>query len=313
MEVGEGHDVAHRHRPVGERREDRVDRAAPAVEGEQLSGKHHGARLARQGAIEVVPGVAPGRGHALPQQLLVQRVAAHQRPGRRHEQGQAGAGERDPGHPAPGRPPRRHPPPQSRRAETAQPGEAESHERPGLVGRAQEVRGLDVVVGEVQRAAQRGPLGKADGHHERPGEHESEEERAVALPARAGEAAEREGGHEQRGGHHQRGEQQRARVGEVRARGAVETHPDVAHPVAHQAQRLAHARGVPDRPLLLGELEEVDPVARLHEDRRDPPQRRGECQPGRAQRERAHGAPGHAGKRGLVRRRAAPGRAAPTP
>ena len=73
-QVGEGHDEARRHGPVGQRREDRVVGPAPVVEGEELAGQDHRALAGRQRAVEVVGGVAPRRGHAVGQaELAVQR------------------------------------------------------------------------------------------------------------------------------------------------------------------------------------------------------------------------------------------------
>ena len=174
-QVGERDDEAHRHGPVGQRRQDRVVGPAPVVEGEELAGQDHGAPAARQRAVEVVGGVAPRRGHAV-------RAA---RAGGRGRRRAPAASTR-----APPAPPRRRAPAARRRGRSAQHGqraearEPERHQRPRLVGRAQEAHGLHVVVGEGRRAAQRRPLGEADEHHEQAEEHQREEERRVARAPR---------------------------------------------------------------------------------------------------------------------------------
>ena len=66
-----------------------------------------------------------------------------------------------------------------------------------------------------------------------------------------------------------------------RVQSPAEADADVARPEAHQPQRLADRRRPPDRAGLLGERQEVRPVARMHHHRHDPPrardrQRRGE-------------------------------------
>ena len=117
------------------------------------------------------------------------------------------------------------------------------------------------------------PSGKPADHDEQADQHQRERERRVRVPARPREAGQRERGHEQPRDHDRQREQQHAAVAEVRPQLAAVADAQVRDPVAHQPQRLGQARRAPDRPGLLGEAQEVDAVARLHEQRHDPPRR----------------------------------------
>ena len=261
-QVGEGHDEARRHGPVGQGREDRVVGAAPVVEGEELAGQDHGALAGRQRAVEIVGGVAPRRGHAVGQpELTIEADPARERPARdRHQRRRAD--ER-------GGPQARA---QCVHRERAQAREAERHERPRLVRRAQEADGLRVVVGEGRGAAQRRPLGEADEHHQQAEEDEGEEERRVARAPRPGERPQAQCRDGQRRQHDGDEPQVDAGVGLEGAQSPRVTDADVARPEAKQPQRLGQRRGAPDRPRLLGVGQEVQAVAGVDEDGGDPPQ-----------------------------------------
>ena len=266
-QVGIADRVAGRDRRVGERRQDRVDRAAPVVVRVQLAGQHHRAPV--PGArIHVVRRRLPGGRDPLPQQLVVHGSAAGQWPAgddrQRHEH---------------------HGPPPGR-GEPGQHGHAQGHQRRRLVRSAQKLHRYEVVVRKVRRTTKRCSLREAGRHHDQADQHQRQGERREPPAPGRRESTERQRGHEQPGEHHGQREQQHAAVPEVRAQVSPVPDPEVGDPVAHQPQRLGQRRRRPDRPGLLREAQEVHAVARLDEQRHHPPRRR--------QRRRQPGPPGEA-------------------
>ena len=228
--------VAHRHRPVGHARQDRVGGAAPGVVGEDLAGQNQRARVVRPAAVEVPADVGPGARDALPGELLLDRGAAHERQG----------GERDQRRQANRGGDQRHAPhPRARQGDQARPGQLRSqaeqaghpdrHQRGRLLRGAHEAHQRDVAVDPLHRLAA-GRAGRERGQLDRHADQQHEQqERRVAPAPRPDEAAEREGGQQHRGAHGQRVEQQRARLAEQRPVDAVEAHADVRRPVAPSA------------------------------------------------------------------------------
>ena len=153
-----------------------------------------------------------------------------------------------------------------------------------------------MVVGERQPVPQRRPLGPARGHDDHADERHQQEERAVARAPRPDEPAQDERRDQQADDHDGLAEQQHVPVPRERVEPPPEPHADVARPEAQQPQRLADRRRPPDRPRLLGERQEVRPVAGMDDHRDDPPGARHEqgdrhAQPIRNERAHRHAAP----------------------
>ena len=280
VQVVERRHVADRDGTLGGGDQDRIDRAAPVVVRVGLPGEDQRAAVGRQPRVEVLAGVGPGRRYGRVRQFqrpaLEQGQRAQYHQGRRHHQ------RRGPGEAV-------EQTPQRRRRATGQQRHRQCQQRPGLVGGAQELDGADVVVDERSAAARQGPARKADGHHQQRHQHQGQQKRAVAPAARPHVAAERQCRHQQRRGDHPRVEQQRGGVLVIRDQPAAEPDAEVRRPVPHQPQALRQAGGGPDRADLLGELQEVQPVPRLDEQRHHPP--------GRRDRRGERRAPGHRPRR----------------
>jgi hypothetical protein len=284
-------DLAHDDRLLGERGGDRARRLAPRVAAEQGAGQDH-RPPARGGRL-------PGVGHGpLPvlRDLAVRLLGVGGAPGRqrphreqRHdgEERQRGAGHGPVEHP---QAPLEDGADERGDRDGGQHGHAQRGQRRGLVRRPQELDRGDLVVDVGDEAVHRRAVGEAHGHRGHAPDAEQGEERGEAPAPRPGEAAEREQRQREAGEDDQRREQQ---VTGPADEGLALAEPDaeVDRPVAEEPQRLGQAVRREDRHGLLGEGEEVRPVAPLDEDGHDPPQREherrdpgadaeGECRPG---------------------------------
>ena len=209
-------DAADRDRPVGERRQDRVLGAAPFVEGEHLAGEHERARP-----------VAAARGRARPPPAA--RRGARRRPPARRPRVPRAAAARRARRARPRPRPRAvrsaattaEPAPRLPRGHAAEAGKRERRQRRRLVGGAQELDGLEPVVGEGERAAQRRPVGEAGRGDEQPEQQQGQEERPVAPAQAEGEPGDRECGYGERGDDHRHVEQVGRRRVEVRRQRAA--------------------------------------------------------------------------------------------
>ena len=172
--------------PVGQRRQDRVERAAPVVEGEEL---------ARAGPSRARRAAACGRGRGRRRATRRARRRAARAGGRGRRRAPA-ASTRPPRAPRRADERRRRAGAGAARctASAPRPASPSATQRPRLVGRAQELHGLHVVVGEGRRAAQRRALGEAGDITSRPSEHQRQEERRVARAPRPGERAQAQRG-----------------------------------------------------------------------------------------------------------------------
>ena len=286
--VGVGEHRPRRHRPVAERGQDRVDRRRPVVGREQLGGKHDRARVGRQAGVEVARRRRPRGRDLLPGQLRVDRLAADQRPDREQEHG----GERQRG-PARAQP-------DGGRCGGGEHGERHHEQRRRLVGRAQELDGVDAEVDRERRPPQRRAVREPGAGDQRPAQQEQEEERGVCPGPGVCEGEGDQGRHEQRRHEHGGVEEHHPGVGGERPQVVAVADADVRGPVAHQAQDLGGAGRAPDHPRWLGERQEVAAVEHVGDHRRHPPQRRHGEAGADAQPERPGVAPAHRADRRLV-------------
>jgi hypothetical protein len=218
-------------------------------------------------------GLAPGVGHRLERQLQAPALKQRQRAEDHHRGGQCQQS-RLRGQPPVSRIQAADPGPSRAGGRAQQQGHGQRQHRPCLVGGAQELHRGDAVVDERHAAAQQRPGGIADTHHQQRHERTGQQQGCVAPAPGHDVAAQRQCRHQQRGDDDRRVEQHRGGVIEVRQQPVGVPDAEIGRPVAHQPQALGQARGAPDRADLLGELQEVQAVLGLHEQRRHPPDRR---------------------------------------
>ena len=255
VQVGVADGVACRDRALRERRAGSGRSCRPSRSTRRAG--RAGRRRARRAASTWSAAASPGRRDVVPEQLAVERAAGGQRPA-------GDGGERDDATTANARAA-----PRARRA--SRPRARPAAPPCSVVRRNWTGTKWLYVKFDARRSGV--PSGKPADHDEQADQHERERERRVRVPARPREARQRQRGHEQPRDHDRQREQQHAAVAEVRPQLAAVADAEVGDPVAHQPQRLGQARRAPDRPGLLGEAQEVDAVARLHEQRHDPPRR----------------------------------------